>query len=127
MTGRFVASSPDFFQKSAASRREADLTRQIAHEQFKEAFGVGMACTKAVSDERNLNPAPLQSASRPASPQAGEQNPNPVLHRLRGRWPVGPEGGTADYGHCESPLSRVPRQLPRKQGSTSSLPLSHLR
>jgi hypothetical protein len=28
MTGRFVASSPDFLQKSAAERREADLTRQ---------------------------------------------------------------------------------------------------
>jgi hypothetical protein len=27
------------------------------------------------------------------------------------------EGGTGDYSHCKSPLSRVPRQLPRKQGS----------
>jgi hypothetical protein len=47
MPGRFVASSPDFFQKSAAQRREADLTRQIAHQQLIEAFGVGRACTKA--------------------------------------------------------------------------------
>jgi hypothetical protein len=47
MTGRFVASSPDFFQKSAAQRREADLTRQIAHKQSKLAFGAGSACTKA--------------------------------------------------------------------------------
>jgi hypothetical protein len=33
MAGRFVASSPAFFQKAAAKRRKADLTRQIAHEQ----------------------------------------------------------------------------------------------
>ncbi len=33
VTGRFVASSPDFLQKSAAQRRKADLTRQIAHKQ----------------------------------------------------------------------------------------------
>ena len=33
MTGRFVASSPDFLWKSAAERRKADLTRQIAHKQ----------------------------------------------------------------------------------------------
>jgi hypothetical protein len=58
MTGRFVASSPDFLQKSAAMRREADLTRQIAHEQLNEAFGVGKACTKAVPDKRNLGRPP---------------------------------------------------------------------
>ncbi len=58
MAGRFVASSPDFFQKSAALRREADLTRQIAHKQFNEAFGEGKACTKAVPDEL----APLTSS-----------------------------------------------------------------
>jgi hypothetical protein len=34
MTGRFVASSPAFLRKAAAGRREADLTRQIAHEQL---------------------------------------------------------------------------------------------
>jgi hypothetical protein len=34
MTGRFVASSPAFLWKAAALRREADLTRQIAHEQL---------------------------------------------------------------------------------------------
>jgi hypothetical protein len=33
VTGRFVASSPDFLWKSAAQRRKADLTRQNAHEQ----------------------------------------------------------------------------------------------
>ncbi len=27
------------------------------------------------------------------------------------------EGGTVELRHCKSPLSRVPRQLPRKQGS----------
>jgi hypothetical protein len=27
------------------------------------------------------------------------------------------EGGTVEVPHCKSPLSRVPRQLPRKQGS----------
>ncbi len=47
VTGRLVASSPDFLWKSAAQRREADLTRQIAHQQSKLAFGVGRACTKA--------------------------------------------------------------------------------
>ncbi len=45
--GRLVASSPDFLRKSAAERREADLTRQIAHKQSKLAFGAGRACTKA--------------------------------------------------------------------------------
>jgi hypothetical protein len=47
VTGRFVASSPDFLWKSAAPRREADLTRQIAHKQLRLAFGAGRACTKA--------------------------------------------------------------------------------
>jgi hypothetical protein len=47
VTGRFVASSPDSLWKSAAPRREADLTRQIAHKQSRLAFGAGRACTKA--------------------------------------------------------------------------------
>ncbi|OYU51396.1 MAG: hypothetical protein CFE27_11450 [Alphaproteobacteria bacterium PA1] len=47
VSGRFVASSPDFLWKSAAERREADLTRQIAHQQLSLAFGAGKACTKA--------------------------------------------------------------------------------
>jgi hypothetical protein len=42
--GRFVASSPDFLWKSAAERREADLTHQFAHKQSKLALGVGSAC-----------------------------------------------------------------------------------
>jgi hypothetical protein len=54
LNGRFVASSPAFLRKAAAERRGADLTRQIAHRQFNEAFGVGMACTKAVLDEGRL-------------------------------------------------------------------------
>jgi len=32
----------------AAQRREADLTRQIAHKQSRLAFGAGRACTKAL-------------------------------------------------------------------------------
>ena len=47
VAGLLVASSPDFLQKSAAQRREADLTRQIAHQQSNLAFGAGRACTKA--------------------------------------------------------------------------------
>jgi hypothetical protein len=33
-------------------RREADLTRHIAHKQFNEAFGVGKTCTKAIPDKK---------------------------------------------------------------------------
>jgi hypothetical protein len=45
--GRCVASSPDFRWKSAAERREADLTRHIAHKQLRLVFGEGRAFTKA--------------------------------------------------------------------------------
>ena len=63
--GRLVASSPDFLRKSAAKRREADLTRQIAHEQLSLAFGAGTACTKAFQKKRTISDAIPDGVAEP--------------------------------------------------------------
>ncbi|MFM1976179.1 MAG: hypothetical protein RL145_1025, partial [Pseudomonadota bacterium] len=66
--GRFVASSPDFLRKSAAERREADLTRHIAQKQSRLAFGAGRACTKAFQTKKSftgLTPCAANSRRSP--------------------------------------------------------------
>jgi hypothetical protein len=62
---RFGAQSghPTALNSVAASRRAADLTRQIAHEQSRLAFGAGRACTKAFEMKTPLQAGTKQNLS----------------------------------------------------------------
>ncbi|GIU66144.1 hypothetical protein [Candidatus Phycosocius spiralis] len=56
----------------------ADLTRQIAHKQSNEAFGVGKACTKAFPDKKTEIAGWIREKS---SPQINQALPHP--HALK--------------------------------------------